>query len=225
MFDISEIFRNGGGLGSGSQLDRQRGEILDDPAPSWRYIVRWPSISPKYNDDFVRDNIVAERISFPFTGTSPIGRHAGATMTFFPDFQETQGFSASFYLDHKHSSLGYFLSWKKALSSSNGDYFEANFYKHDVEVSVFSNDNSETPVTRMIIEGVWAADVNPIELAYENSERLILEVTFSVDSSKVIFAEAENDRLNAESILQRGQSILRTGRRGLREIRDISRLF
>jgi hypothetical protein len=224
MFDISEIFRNGGGVGSGSQLDRQRGEFLDDPAPSWRYACRWPSITG-FDDEFVQNNIVAETVSFPMKGAAPIGRHAGATMKFFPDFREMQGFNATFYLDQYHRALNYFYVWKYLVADSDGNYKESDKYKKDMEISVFSYDNSEKAATTFKLFGVWASEVNPIELSYENSDRLRLDVTFSVDASDIEFTNGGENKLTPGSILQTGQSILRTGRRGLREITDIARLF
>jgi hypothetical protein len=227
MFDISEIFRNGGGVGSSSQLDRQRGEVLDDPAPSWRYSVQWPEIGSYHNAEFVKNNIVAETITFPMKGMAPISRHAGATMKFFPDFRDMQGFNATFYLDQRYRALTYFTSWKYLAADEDGTYYESDNYKKDIELHVFSMDDSQKPVTKLQLFGVWVSEVNPIELSYENSDRLRLEVTFSVDASDFMIKTDTTPKGSGGlgSILQTGQRILRTGRRGLREIKDITRLF
>jgi hypothetical protein len=206
-------------------LDFQRGALLEDPAPSWRYAVIWPTL-PGFDGKFVQDNIVAETVSVPFKGVNAIGRHAGATIKYFPDFMEIQSFSSTFYLDQYHRSLNYFLIWKELIADPSGNFNETDKFKQDLNINIFSYDDSNQNAVTMKLFGVWPTEVTALEFSYENSDRLKLDVQFSLDSSQVEFLDTEGTgNSGIGGVIQTGQRILRTGRRGLREITDIARIF
>jgi len=183
---LTDIFRSGSRTPSGSLLDRDYGEALNDPAPSWRYLVEFPEISG-ISERMAQSWVVAESFTLTHPHIPSQGRFGGGSMTYFPDFNDISGTNVELYEDVNYSALHYIYAWKKLILDEFGNYAAASEYKYPLTLNLFSHTDSSTPVMKGTLHGCWPSEVTEHQYSYEGADRVKTSVQFSVDSSTIEF--------------------------------------
>lgn len=193
---LTDLFSPGSRTEPSGNLDRLNGELLNDPAPDWRYLVRFPEILG-VTSPMSREWVVAETFTFTHPSIPSQGRHGGGSMTYFPDFNDIAGSSITLYEDQYYSALFYIMQWRKLIIDDQGNYGVSNFYKKDLKVEAYSYQDSKNPVMVGTLHGTWPSEVSAFEYSYEGQDRIKVQVEFSVDAGSVDFVflgKSQTDR-------------------------------
>lgn len=131
---------------------------------------------------FNMDENYVESISLPFPNIDvgdPL--FAGGTFFHFPSFSRVDTVSMTMYEDRKMTTTKWITAWKsKIRNTSKGWYNLPSVYKRDIPVVMFDDDLS--PIFKAVLIGCWPTQTSNIDLNYADSQRVIVNVTLSVDN-------------------------------------------
>lgn len=217
---LNKLFKSGSRPEASGNLDRLNGELLNDPAPDWRYLVRWPEIKG-VTSRMANEWVIAETLTFTHPSIPSQGRHGGGTMTYFPDFNNIASSSITLYEDQYYSALFYIMSWRNLVIDQEGNYGLPIEYKRNIDIEIYSIFDSSEPTIVGTLYGVWPSEISAFEYSYEGQDRIKLQVDFSVDAGSVDFVhlgKSESDRQRRDrqeprSIGAIGSDIAGLGRR------------
>lgn len=156
-------------------LDRIHALYAPDPALKFRFYVHVPDVDDMYS-------CVVDTISATFPKVPAKARFGGGSNTYFPDTNDIDGLSITFYEAYDYRVTAWLSRWRAKVVKPDGTYGLPPEYKRDITVMMF-NYSVETPVMTMTYKDCWPTDQNPFALSYEDSEgRLQVEAQFAVDN-------------------------------------------
>lgn len=105
--------------------------------------------------------------------------------------------SISFYVDVGMASINAILDWSKKVYE-NGKYGLPKDYKKNFQAQLLDN-NADTPIGTFFIVGAWPSEMQELDLSYNESNRLILTATFTVDEIRYAGGYGSGQSLAAEA--------------------------
>jgi len=105
--------------------------------------------------------------------------HVENSKRYDPGFEDVSSFTATIYEDDKGAAMAWFLRWRAAVSS-DGFYGRPSEYKRAIHLTL--QDAKGNVATTATADGCWPTTASPYTMQSESSDRLRLEVTFSVDA-------------------------------------------
>lgn len=127
-----------------------------------------------------------ESIDLPFNNIQVAEGHYGASgFTYFPGSHDVSAFSMTFYEDVSCTTLKFINDWKSQVKSWDGTYNLPIQYKGDILVALFDPKGKVVLQAKMI--GCWPSDTGNLSLNYNDSGRLVITQTFSVDDQELLF--------------------------------------
>lgn len=133
---------------------------------------------------FEMDVNYVESISLPFP-TVDVGDplYGGGTFFHFPTFVRLDSFNMTFYEDQNATTYKWIIKWiSKIRNFKEGWYNLPGEYKMPIEIAIF--DDVEDQIVKATLEGCWPTQIANLDLNYTESNRVIINITFSVDAMK-----------------------------------------
>lgn len=152
---------------------------IQDPFFPFRWIVT--SFPLPINLSYV------EKVSIPFDRYESIPVYVAGKNTYYHSTYDIDSIDITFYEDDSLSILSMLNDWQKIIQDK-GYYGLPKDYKKSFEVSLLSN-SSGSPVANFKVIGAWPSAIGNVELAYSDSERLIVTATFTIDMIERIFTK------------------------------------
>lgn len=164
-----------------ARLNRDIGLGLLDPAPSWRWIAEMPSIDGAPNvSKFVIESVTATHPKIPSTG-----RFGGGTNRYYPQMNDIDGTSMTFYETSEYDATRYLYSWQRLVLHPNGCYGLPKDYKKFMQINLYDNADDSSPKLQVRLNGIWPTDIGSFDLNYTESGRRTVTANFSVDSNEI----------------------------------------
>lgn len=128
------------------------------------------------------DVAYTEAAQMPFPEVQAEARFQAGKNNYYPGFNTVSSVSFSFYEDEDYHASKYFEYWHRLIVHKDCTYGYPADYKKQIGVFCYNYINSETPVFRGYLLGCWPTTRQSWNLTYTESNRIIVTVTFSVDS-------------------------------------------
>lgn len=159
---------------SGGVLNRIHAFGLKDPALTQRWFLYVPDAGDLYQ-------CIAEKITATFPKIPAKSRFTHGRMNYFPDNNEIDGISVTFYETYDYDVTRWLSRWRGRVVHEDGTYGVPSDYKKDVTAQMFLP-GSEQPALTLVYKGAWPTDKGAFEFSYEDdSGRIMVEAQFSVD--------------------------------------------
>lgn len=121
-----------------------------------------------------------EAVDLPFNNVKVDSVPVGSGYTMYPLQHEVESTSMSFYEDHNGKTLLWLMGWKSQIKNfSNGAYNLPGKYKRDMTVGLLDTKGNIILSHKLI--GIWPTQTSNLSLNYNESGRLVIQQTFSVD--------------------------------------------
>lgn len=210
-----------------AQLNRALGASLDPPAPNFRFVVRFPSLTEGekqasnpdgflssrfqssslekilkkagdwYTDTFQPEAVIAESFSFSPQQPSAQSRFFGGGERVFPTFTTIDAVTCTIYETVDYKATEYFNTWRNLVVDSEHNYNEPKYYKKTVTLYVFDWVQSTKEVLRVEVKDCWPSNTSGYEYSYEDDGRLKLQVQFSVDTMGINIEKSAHSGVEA----------------------------
>lgn len=149
-----------------------------DPALTSQWIIRFPNLTS--------EQIFAETLGLSFQKIPAKARHGGASNTYFPDFNDVDAVSITFYENKNYETTKWINQWRLKVVNKDGTYGLPIDYKVDAEASFYPIDSDEATL-RVAIKQMWPTEQASIDYSNEDSAgRVKVTVPFSVDSVEIL---------------------------------------
>ena len=127
--------------------------------------------------------LVAETISPTYQKIPAVARFGHGSNTYFPDVNDIDGLTITFYETHDFLVTKWLKAWRKmVVNPEDSSYGVPTTYKQEISVHYY-NGWSPAPVYLARYIGCWPTDQGTFSLDYSNLEgKLSVEAQFSVDS-------------------------------------------
>ena len=158
-----------------------------DPAPSWRWIIRFPDLGDCPTPYTFRKvlsvrGLTAHNVTLPRPEIGTNDVFEGGRNISYPNFVTIGTMSASFVEKKEYLFNRYLESWRGKVFNPYGMYYyPANSFRLPVEVLVFDIVKS-SPVAKFIARGCWPSEIQDMEFDYEQSTYVRVDATFVVNS-------------------------------------------
>lgn len=143
------------------------------PSNTWRFRVYMP------NDN---GTIIAEEFGFISPNIGAIPRYGRGTMLYYPGAVNISAAGMSFYEDENYSVLDYLYEWwHNVYDPRTGNYGLPGTYKKQIIAKVYDLIGNERKT--YTLDGAWPTEIAPIQYSYNDSNRVIIQATFSLDGN------------------------------------------
>ena len=157
---------------------------LQDPAPSWRWILRVPTDFVTVYANSALPFIMAEQIVFALTDIDSDQRFGGGIRQNYPRFQTAQPLSITFYETQQYSTIRYLSQWKKrVVNPETHNYGVPLAYKRNMYLYAFDYVSNTRPTFVGIFRDCWPTNVGGLNFSYDSSQRITVQAEFACDKS------------------------------------------
>ena len=165
---------------------------VPDLAPLWRHRVQMPAIEGIV---IPPAQIVGGSFTFPFVD-SEARAHSGS-YTYYPQFNNIDAIDITFQEAETYEVTKYLYRWLNlVVSGEDGTYRESNYFKRNIVLTMFNNQDDETLQIRY--NGTFPTRITNIDVS-ENDEYYRVSCNFSVDSNTPEFDIGTGDFLSSSS--------------------------
>lgn len=150
-----------------------------DPLLNWQWICLDGTLP------FDHPNEYLESIDLPFNNIRSESVYVGSGYTCYPQAHEVEAFTAVFYEDCYAATTTWLQDWKSKIKNfSTGVYGLPKDYKKTMTVALLTTKGEPALQYRLI--GIWPTITSSLSLNYNESGRIILSQTFSVDDVEIV---------------------------------------
>ena len=148
---------------------------------------RWSA----YQFPFGLDPRYVEKVSVPWPRFESIPIYGQGTNSYYHSVRDIDAITVTFYEDVDLTITKMLLTWRD-LIQKDGYYGLPVDYKKDLGFYLLAP-NSSTAMIQITAQGAWPSAVDNMELAYDSSDRLIISVTFTIDSLIITPLDTNSD--------------------------------
>lgn len=127
-----------------------------------------------------------ESLDIPFKLFDVDNRHIQASRMYYAGFNNVNAFNMSFYENIYGQTLAKFLAWQDLISDKESNYSVPALYKANMRMSILDGNKFTDQDTVIVdLKGIWPSQIDPFSLSSDNSDRLIVKVTMSIDEINI----------------------------------------
>jgi hypothetical protein len=140
---------------------------------------RWAA----YQMPFGLDSRYVEKVSIPWSRFESIPIYSQGTNSYYSSVKDVDAITVTFYEDVNLTITKMLLKWRE-LMEKDGYYALPIDYKKNLVFHLLSNTNN-TAILELTAQNAWPSAIDNLELAYDSSDRIIISVTFTIDSMSI----------------------------------------
>ena len=140
---------------------------------------RWAA----YQMPFGLDSRYVEKVSIPWSRFESIPIYNQGKNSYYSSVKDIDAITVTFYEDVNLTITKMLLKWRE-LMEKDGYYALPIDYKKNLVFHLLSNTNN-TAMLELTAKGAWPSAIDNLELAYDSSDRIIISVTFTIDSMSI----------------------------------------
>lgn len=146
-----------------------------DPALSTRFFCFFPDVG---EDIYMA---LALKVQATFPKVPAKSRHTHGSVRYFPDNNEIDGLSITFYETYDFKVTKWLSRWRGLIVHEDGSYGVPTDYQKDIVVQCFLP-GSDSPAMVFTYKECWPTDQNPFDLQYEDENgHLLIDAQFSTN--------------------------------------------
>jgi hypothetical protein len=169
---------------------------LNDPAPSWRWVVRLPDIPTSMGKNLegleerassVTFGLVTD-IEFSVRQIDADQRFGAGGVLNYPRQRSISNVSITMLEDVKYSCTKYMRSWQNLVMDEDNNYGLPKDYKHDIHLFAFDYTSNTSPIITGKLIGCWPLTFSGLNYNYTNSGYVSIVGDFAVDEDVIEFS-------------------------------------
>jgi len=179
---------------------------MADPAPSWDWVVYFPSIM-----GVSLPITYVEEIEFTLMDIPANGKPMAGTQIYFPGANSVGGVSVTFYEDVNYLTTNYLASWRALIVDPATGYYGlprggvGGGYKKEVSFQAFNGLGGVA--FKGVFTGMWPTQPSGLSFQSQSSDRVRITCNFSVDDTDIQTGGADSFSLGALNTNSIGSSL------------------
>jgi hypothetical protein len=155
-------------------------DVLSLPTPAFPW--KWRVTAVQYPSGISIPHRYYHAVPLTFQSIEAVPFHRQATTHNIPGFESLGSISVTMYETETYEVTKQIQKWRRLIKNDQGLY-TIPFPTADMELTCY--DNSNMPAMRARLYAIWPNSQSPSELSYDNSNRLTVNVEFSVNRVRI----------------------------------------